>query len=175
MPDPRVDALTQLVGRVEGAACWLARLATRAALVGGMAGLVLWWFVAGDRIPDWWQGTASSVLVLAVCGAPALWLLNVRSGLTDLVELPDRLSGVATRRAGAFRKGERIEAPDGGLLGAVRSVRSVVRDYGDVAGSWGTVAQLVAPSFWLLTVAALGAVPVVVLLAAVAALVNGSS
>lgn len=170
MPDARLESLTRLVARVEGAACWLARMAGRAALVGGGAGLVLWWFVAGDRLTDWWQGTASSLLVLAVCSAPALWLLNVRFALIGLVELPDTLGGVATRRASGWRARGPVERPDGGLLGAVRSVRAVVRDYGDVAGSWGTVAQLVVPSFWLLTLAALAAVPVVAVLAAVAAL-----
>jgi hypothetical protein len=53
-------------------------------------------------------------------------------------------------------------------------VGGVLRDYGDVAGSWGTVAQLVAPSFWLLTLAAFVAVPVLAVVAAVAALVNAS-
>lgn len=170
MPDPRLEALSRLVARVEGAACWLARLAGRGALVGGGAGLVLWWFLTGERITEWWQGTASSLLVLTVCLAPALWLLNVRFALVGLVELPDTLGGVATRRAGRWRAPGRVERPDGGVLGAVRSVRAVVRDYGDVTGSWGTVAQLMVPSFWLLTLAALAAVPVVAVLAAVAAL-----
>ena len=167
-----MEALARLVARVEGAACWLARLAGRGALVGGGAGLVLWWFLAGAWLTDGWQGTASSLLVLAVCVAPTLWLLNVRFSLVRLVELPDTLGGVATRRAGGLRARGRAERPDGGVLGAVRSVRAVVRDYGDVAGSWGTVAQLVVPSFWLLTLAALAAVPVVAVLAAVAALVD---
>ena len=172
MSDPRVEALAQLVARVEGAACWLARVAIRAALAGGTAGLVLWWFAAGERIADWWQGTASSLLVLALCLAPAAWLLNVRGGMVELVELPDTLGGVARRRAAGLRTRARAEAPQGGLLGAVRSVRGVLRDYGDVVGSWGTVAQLVSPSFWLLTLAAFAAVPVLAVVAAVAALVG---
>ena len=138
---------------------------------GAAAGFVLWWVVVGDRLGDWWQGTAASALVLVLCLAPAAWLLNVRFALHELVELPDRLAGVATRRAGPLRASDPPVRPQGGALGAVRSVRAVVRDYGDVAGSWGTVAQLLVPSFWLLTVAALVAVPVVMLLAAVAALV----
>ncbi len=166
MPDPRVDAVAQLVAHVEGAACRLARVATKATLAGGTTAIVLWWFAAGDRLTDWWQGTLASAVVLVLCVAPAIWLLHVRSALVELVELPETLSGVATRRAGRLRAGGRAEAPDGGLLGAVRSVRDVVRDYGDVVGSWGMVAQLLAPSFWLLTLAALAAVPVVVLLAA---------
>ena len=175
MPDPRVQAVAQLVGRVEGAACWLARVATRTAVAGLAAGLALWWFTAGDRVTDWWQGSAASLLVLALCVAPAAWLLNVRIALVDLVELPDTLSGVATRRAGGLRRREPAEAPETGLLGAVRAVRGVVRDYGDVVGSWGTVAQLLAPAFWLLTLAAFASVPVVALLAAVAALVSSST
>ena len=172
MPDPRVEAVAQVVGRVEGAACWLARLATRAALAGAAAGLVLWWFAAGERITDWWEGTAWSLLVLLLCVAPAAWLLNVRTAMVELVELPETLTGVARRRSDGFRAGDRVEPPEGGLLGAVRSVRGVLRDYGDVVGSWGTVVQLVAPSFWFLTLAALAAVPVVAVLAAVAALVG---
>ena len=175
MPDPRAEVLAGLVSRVEGAACWLARLATRAALAGAAAGVVLWWFAVGERATDWWQGTATAALVLVLCLAPALWLLNTRNGLVELVELPDTLRGVAARRAGSRAAGARPPRPAGGLLGAVRSVRGVLRDYGDVAGSWGTVAQLLAPSFWVLTFAAFVAVPVVVVLAGVAALVNAAS
>jgi hypothetical protein len=167
MPDSRVEAVGQVVTRVEGAACWLARLTTRAALAGGAAGLVLWWLIAGERITEWWQGTAASLLVLALCLAPAVWLVNVRSAMVELVELPETLSGVARRRVG-----DRPARPDGGLLGAVRSVRGVLRDYGDVVGSWGTVAQLVVPSFWVLTLAALAAVAVLCVLAVVAALLG---
>jgi len=56
----------------------------------------------------------------------------------------------------------------------VRAVRGVMRDYGDVAGSWGTLVQLVAPSFWVLTVAAFAAVPVLAVIAAVAVLVDNA-
>lgn len=172
MPDPRLEALAGMVARVEGAACWLARVATKAAIVGGAAGVVLWWIVAGDRLDDWWQGTLASVLVLALSVAAAAWLLNVRFALLDLVELPDKLSGVAARRSGRLRGVSPVDRPDGGVLGAVRSIRGIVRDYGDVVGSWGTIAQLVVPWFWLLTVAAFVVVPVVVVLAALAGLVE---
>ena len=175
MPDPRTEAFAGLVSRVGGAACWLARLAARAALAGAAAGVVLWWFTVGERATDWWQGTAAAALVLILCLAPGLWLLNFRNGLVGLVELPDTLRGVAARRGGSIRAGARPPRPEGGLLGAIRSVRGFLRDYGDVAGSWGTVAQLLAPSFWVLTLAAFVAVPVVVVLAAVAGLVNAAS
>jgi hypothetical protein len=168
VPDARLDALTGVVAKTEGAACWLARLATRAAVVGAIGGAALWWFTMGDRVDDWWRGTAASLLALAVCLAPAAWLLNVRLALHDLVELPDKLSGVATRRM------SRPPAPDrprGGVREAARSIHGLVSDYGDVMGSWGTVAQLVVPTFWFLTLAALSAVPVVVALAAIASLV----
>ena len=167
--DPRVQAVARLVARVEGAARRLARGATTAALVGGVAGLLLWWVSAGDRITDRWQGTAASVLVLVLGLAPAGWLLTVRFALHGLLELPEKLGGVAARRTASL--GVEPPAPSSpGLVGALRSVRGVVRDYGDVVGSWATVAQLVAPSFWLLTVAALAAVPLLVVVAAVAAL-----
>ena len=165
-----MQALAGLVARVEGAARWLAWVATRAAGVGGAAGALLWWVAASERIVDWWQGTAVSVLVLALCLAPALWLLNVRMSLLGLVELPETLSGVAARRMARTPAGARPPAPKGGVLGAMRSIWGIVRDYGDVTGSWGAVAQIVAPPFWLLTVVAFLAVPVVVLLALVAAL-----
>lgn len=172
MPDPRLEALTGMVARVEGAACWLARLATRGAIVGGGAGILLWWVAAGHRVDDWWQGTLASLLVLALCAAAPAWLVNVRSALHHLVELPEKLSSVTTRRAAHLRGGSPPERPDGGALQAVRSVRGVLSDYGDVVGSWGTVAQLLVPSFWLLTLAALIAVPVLAVVAAVAGLVH---
>lgn len=150
--------------------CWLARLATRAAVVGAAAGAALWWFVAGDRVGEWWRGTAGSLLVLVLCLAPSLWLTNVRFALLDLVELPEKLSGVADRR---LRSRPAPQRPETGTLGTIRSVRDILQDYGDVAGSWGTVAQLVVPGFWVLTVVALAAVPVLVLAALVAGLVGG--
>ncbi len=170
-PDPRVQAVAGLVARVEGAARWLAWFATRAAGVGGLAGIAMWWLAAGDSVGDWWRGTARSVLMLALCLAPALWLINVRMSLLGLVELPETLSGVAARRMRRTPADARPPAPAGGALGAVRSLWGILRDYGDVAGSWGTVAQILAPSFWLFTVVALVAVPVVVVLALAAALV----
>jgi hypothetical protein len=170
-PGPRVQAVAGLVSRVEGAARWLAWLATRAACVGGVAGIALWWFSAGEGVDQWWQGTAGSVLVLVLCLAPALWLANVRMTLLGLLELPETLSGVATRRMpGRAGPAARPPAPAGGALGAVRSIWGIVRDYGDVAASWGAVAQILAPPFWLLTVVALLGVPLVTALALVAAL-----
>jgi len=173
MPDPRVEALARMVARVEGGACWLARLALRTAVVGGIAGALVWWVTMGDRVDEWWQGTASSLLVLGLCLVPAAWLVNVRFALTDLVELPDKLSGVATRRAGRLKGRPQPDRPDGGALGAARSIWEVVRDYGDVVGSWGTVAQLLAPPFWVLTAVSFVVVPVLVVVAAIAAAVSG--
>ena len=162
-----------MVARIEGKARWLARLATKAAALGGAAALVLWWVIAGDRVTEWWQGTASSLLVLALVLAPAAWLANVRFALLELVELPDKLAGVATRRVTSVggRREAPPEPPEGGPLGTARSVWGVLRDFGDVAGAWGAVAQLAAPTFWLLTVAALVAVPVVTVVAVVAVVV----
>ena len=165
-----MQAVAGLVARVGGAARWLAWFATRVAAVGGAAGIALWGLTAGDRLTDWWQGMAGSVLVLALCLAPALWLVNVRMSLLGLLELPETVSGVAARRMGRTPANARPPAPAGGAIGAVRSIWGVVRDYGDVAGSWGAVAQILAPPFWLLTVVALLAVPLVVVLALVAAL-----
>jgi hypothetical protein len=168
--DPRVQAVAGLVARVEGAARWLAWLATRAAGVGGVAGVALWWLVAGARVGEWWQGTAGSVLVLALCVAPALWLVNVRMSLLGLLELPETLAGVAARRVRRAPSDGKPPAPAGGAIGALRTTWGAVRDYGDVAGSWGAVAQVLAPPFWLLTAVALLAVPLMVVLALVAAL-----
>ena len=167
--DPRVEALGRLVGRIDGAARRLARAATTAAAAGGVAGLALWWLTIGDRVTDVWEGTAASLVVLALCLAPSAWLVNVRFAIHGLLELPETLGGVASRRAASLRAETREEPPEG-LWGSVRTVRGVVRDYGDVMGSWATVAQLLAPSFWLITVAALVAVPVLVVLAALAGL-----
>lgn len=169
--DPRLEAFGRLVGRIEGAARRLAGAATTAAAVGGVAGLALWWLVSADRVTDVWQGTAVSLVVLALCLAPSAWLLNVRFAIHGLLELPGTLGEVASRRTASLRAAPPAEEPPAGLWGSARTVRGVVRDYGDVVGSWGTVAQLLAPTFWLLTVAALVAVPVLVVLAAVAGLV----
>ncbi len=173
MSDPGLERLAGLVARVEGAACWLARMATRAAIVGGVAGALLWWVAAGDRITTWWRGTGGSLLVLALCLAPAAWLVNLRMALLELVELPEKLGGVATRRVGRLRdRRPSPDRPEGGPLGAARSVWDAVRDYADVVGAWGTVAQMVVPWFWFVTAVAFAAVPVVVVVAGVALLVD---
>ena len=172
-PDPRLQALAGVLATVSAKVCWLARLATRAAVVGAVAGALLWWVVAADRVDDWWQGTVASLLVVALCLAAPLWLLNVRFALLGLLELPEKLGGVAGRRGAQLRGRPAAERPAGGALGALRSIRDIVRDYADVAGSWGTVAQLVVPTFWILTVAALGAVPVLVVAAVIAGLIAG--
>ena len=167
MVDSRLEVLARVVGRVEGKACRLARLATRVAVVGAVAGLVLWWVVAGEGVTDWWRGTVASLLVLALLLAPAAWLVNVRFALLELVELPEKLAGVATRRAGRLRTGPPAERPpDEGPLVAARSLWGVLRDYGDVVGAWGAVAQLVPPPFWIITGLAVLAVPVLVVVAA---------
>ena len=170
MTDPRLEAVGRLVAVVDGPARRLARVATRAAAAGGVAGLLLWWVAAGDRVADRWDGTVASLLVLVLCVAPAAWLLNVRFALHGLLELPETLGGVAARRSAPFRDVPRPPPPRG-LWPTVQAVRGIVRDYRDVVGSWATVAQLLAPSFWLLTVVALAMVPVVVVAAAIAGLV----
>ncbi len=177
MPDPRVEALARMVSRAKGAVCWLARLATRVAVVGGVAGALLWWIEGRPLIGDWWEGTAASLFLLVLCLAPAAWLLYVRLALLELVELPEKLTGVAARRIGQLGTGHlhvdaEPERPKGGVVGGVRSVRGIVRDYGDVVGSWGAVAQLLLPTFWFISAAALAAVPILVLMAVTAGLVE---
>ena len=100
--------------------------------------------------------------------------MNVRFALLELLELPEKLGGVATRRTATLRgdAASPVERLDGGPLGAARSVWGVLRDSADVIGAWGAVAQLVAPPFWLLTAVAFVAVPVVVFVAIVAGLVR---
>ena len=127
-------------------------------------------WLPGDRVADRWDGTVASLLVLVLCVAPAAWLLNVRFALHGLLELPETLGGVAARRSAPFRDVPRPPPPRG-LWPTVQAVRGIVRDYRDVVGSWSTLAQLLAPSFWLLTVVALAMVPVVVVAAAIAGLV----
>ncbi len=82
MPDPRVERVAALVGRVEGAACWMAGEATRAGLAGGLGGVVLWWFAAGERVGVWWQAAVVSVLVLLVG-----WMVFARLERTVLKEI----------------------------------------------------------------------------------------
>jgi hypothetical protein len=163
-PERQPDAAA-VVARVEGAACWVAGVATKGSAAAGAAGLVLWWLAAGGRVTGWWHGTLLSALVLVACLAPAEWLMNVRFAMVELVELPETLRGVAVRRAGGLRG--RAVTPARGVPAAVRSVRDAVRDYGDVTGSWGAVAQVVTPAFWFLTAAALAAVPVLAAVAVV--------
>ncbi len=185
-PDPRLAKLSAVVVRVEGATRRLARLVTAAAVVGGASGLALWWATDGRRIHDLGQSTAASLVVLVLCLVPAAWLLNVRFSLLALLELPGKLGGVTMRRGPELVRRARREMPaehraDGGprlppgRLAAARALRGLVRDYGDVVGSWATVTQLVTPTFWALTALALLAVPILVAVAAVAGLLAAFS
>ncbi|MDQ6797924.1 MAG: hypothetical protein M3256_11420 [Actinomycetota bacterium] len=169
-----------LVARVDGTARWLARLATAAALVGGVAGLVLWWSASGRGVHHLGQEAVLSLLVLALCLVPAGWLLNVRFALLALLELPQKLGEVTMRHASQLlgpagsvpeRNAGSVPERGAGPLGALGSLRGMVRDYGDVVGSWATVSQLVTPGFWALTALALVAVPILVIVAAIAGLV----
>jgi len=170
-----VARLEALVARVDSTARWLARLVTVAAFAGGVAGLVLWWSASGRRTHHLGQDAAVSLVVLAVCLVPAVWLLNVRLSLLALLKLPQKLGEVTMRRSthlsGPPRGAGSVPERSAGRLAALGSLRSVVRDYGDVVGSWATVSQLVTPGFWALTAFALLAVPILVAAAAVAGLV----
>ncbi len=170
MPDAR-EQLASAITRVGGPLCWLARFVTSAAVCGSALGVLLWWIMAAERIGDWWIGTLEALILLALLLAPAAWLLNVRLALKSLVELPAKLQDVADRRGPQLRhlKGQR---PRGGAIAAMRSIRGVAADYGEVVGSWGVVAQLVTPSFWLLTSAALLSVPVLAALCLIAGFVR---
>ncbi len=178
--DPRLARVVGLVARVEGTAKGVARLATLAAIAGAVGGLVLWGTTTGHRVDDDQEGTVVALLVLVLCLAPAVWLVNVRFSLLALLELPGKLSGVTVKRGTQLLGAPRLDLPatgsvpvrKTGRLATIRSLRGVVRDYGDVVGSWATVAQLLAPTFWALTVLALLAVPVVIALAALAGLVK---
>jgi len=185
-PDPRLAKLGAVVTRVDAATRRLARLATAAAVVGAASGTVLWWYTAGRQIADLGHRTAASLVVLAVCLVPAGWLLYVRLCLLSLVKLPAKLGGVATRRGAELMGTARPETATGGgantdlvaspgRLAKARTLRGLARDYGDVVGSWATVAQLVTPTFWALTALALLAVPILVAVAAMAGLVAAFS
>ena len=176
MVDARLEVLAGVVARVEGKARWLARLATRAAVPGGAAALVLWSATAGGRLTEWWQGTVASLLVLALFAAPGVaGVRAVRAAGASRVAGEAGGRGVEAGRPTAGRpaanrrpgRAARWRTARRGAVGV-----GVLRDYGDVVGAWGAVAQLAVPWFWLLTAAALLAVPVVVVLAAVAGLLT---
>ncbi|MGI9022943.1 MAG: hypothetical protein ACR2HV_06895 [Acidimicrobiales bacterium] len=93
--------------RAERAARATARLATVAAVAGGVAGVLLWASTAGHRIDDDGRGALVSLLVLALCLAPAGWLLNVRFSLLALLDLPATVAGVAVRRGTPVLPGPR--------------------------------------------------------------------
>ncbi len=173
--DAGAARVTALVARVERTTRGLSRLVTVAAVAGGLGGAVLWWSTSGSHIHDLGRGAAVSLVVLGVCLVPAGWLLNVRLALLALLKLPAKVGEVAMRRGtqlmGTTRRGPSVAEHRVGRLAAVGSLRSAVRDYGDVAGSWATVAQLVTPTFWALTALALLAVPILVVVGAVALLV----
>jgi len=167
--------ITAVVTRVERTTRRLSGLVTVVAVAGGLAGVLLWWSTSGSRIHHLDRRAAASLVVLGVCLVPSGWLLNVRFALLALLRLPATLGDVATRRGtqlvGATGRGPSVGEYQAGWLATVGSLRGAVRDYGDVVGSWATVAQLVTPTFWALTALALLAVPILVAVAAAATLV----
>jgi len=180
MSDPRLATLNTVMARVEAATRGLTRLVTVAAVAGASAGLVLWWSTVGHVMGRPGHSAVVAVFVLGLCLAPAAWLLNVRTAMLALLGLPAKVSGVVARR-GAQLAGARQGAPGAavpiveartGRLAAVRTIRTAVRDYGDVTGSWARLGQLLTPTFWVLTGLALVAVPVLVAVAAIAGLME---
>jgi hypothetical protein len=166
MSDDQPRRLAAAIERIAGPASWFVRVVTRAAGLALVPAVIVWWVGAADGLGDWWRGTLASILALVLLALPALWLVNVRLAVTSLLALPDALEDVATRRVGEVRS-RGIERPRGGLLGTMRTIRSVAQDYGTIVGGWGLVVQLVTPWFWLLTAVALAAVPVLWLAALV--------
>ncbi|CAA9214214.1 MAG: hypothetical protein AVDCRST_MAG50-356 [uncultured Acidimicrobiales bacterium] len=149
---PGPDGVARLLGRARMPARFLMVVATVAALAGGVGGLLLWAVLSAPRLFDWFEGTLTSVISLVLLLLPAGWLVFVRFTLAELVELPTKLGEVARRRGGQLR---RVPRPPEGPGGAARSVYRAARDYAEVTGGWGLVAQLATPWFWALTVAAL--------------------
>lgn len=168
-PRERGERLAAAVNAIRVPVRWLARTATLLAMVAAVAAVVIWWIAAGQRTAAWWEGTVRSLLVLAVLLLPALWLVNLRMALLGVLELPSKLGDITRHRAPQLRR-VRVERPQGGMRGALRSVRGLVGDYGEVTGSWGLVMQLVTPWFWFLTVAAVVAAPLLALAAVVSGL-----
>ncbi|MGI8776977.1 MAG: hypothetical protein ACR2LJ_06225 [Acidimicrobiales bacterium] len=172
--------MNTVMARVEAATRGLARLATVAAIAGGSAGLVLWWSTVGHAVGRPGHSTVVAVLVLGLCLAPAGWLLNVRAAMLALLGLPAKVSGVVARRGAQLAATRRRPAgaavpvveESTGRLATVRTIRTAVRDYGDVTGSWARLGQVLTPTFWVLTGLALLAVPVLVAVAAVAGLME---
>jgi len=76
---------------------------------------------------------------------------------------------------GTARPVPEVRTASTGWLAAARSLHAAFRDYGDVAGSWARLAQLLTPTFWFLTGLALLAVPLLVIAAAIAGLVGALS
>lgn len=177
--------------RVEQAIRRLARLIAIAAAIAGGAGLLLWWSTVGHRVGRPGSSTAGVVVVALLCLAPAAWLVNVRLALLGLLEIPEKLSGVTARRGAQLLGSPLMSSPQAGAatarpvpeertgstgwLAAARSLHAAFGDYGDVAGSWARLAQLLTPTFWVLTGLALLAVPLLVIAAAIAGLIGAIS
>ena len=153
MSEP-VEIVGRPSDRLRAVLSFAARMATRASITSGIAATLIWWNIGSRRVGDWPGGTLRSLLVLALLLAPAAWLLNVRVALTSVRDLPGTLQDVARRRGPQLRDAlsDPYASPS---FPSVRSGGRAIRDYGDVAGSWATVAQIVTPQFWLFTVAAL--------------------
>lgn len=166
MTDPRQDRLADLILRVRGGVSWLARFATGMAVVGGLAGALLWAVITGG------SGGLGAIVLIVVLLAPAAWLLNVRFAFRALLGLPAKL-GTVGERLRSDRSGDagRDERPTGSMVVVARSVHGAVREYDDLLGSWAAVAQMVSPWFWFLTVLACLAVPVLVVVSLIAALI----
>lgn len=165
------------------AARWLGRQATRGAVIGAVAGLVLWWVLSGSKALGGEGIRLGTIVSLVLLLAPAAWLLNVRAAVRDLAELPARLQSLVRRRVDQGRGllGSDPDAARGvidvdtgaiGPVDATRAVRSAVVDYRDLVGASARVGQMLSPGFWLLTIVAVAAVALLSLVAPLALLVH---
>ena len=173
----RTARVETAIHRAARPARWLSRFLGRAAIAGVVAAAILWWFGFRDELSDGGTGVAESLVAAGLLLVPAVWLLNARAAFRNLAELPETATGLARRGADQLRRppapARAAPQPQGrSVPGAARSVFAAVREAGDLLAGRALVAQLAAVPFWLLTLFALLAVPVLALFALIAVIAD---
>jgi hypothetical protein len=115
-----------------------------------------------------------AIVIAVVLAVPAWWLRHAGETFGDLLRLPQQLQGLKDGTAPVTVR-PRDLAPGrlrrGGLVGAVRTVRTTVEEVADAIGPVSSVVEVVAPTFWLWTAAAAVIAVAAGLVATIAALV----
>ncbi len=145
VPESVITAARRVVGPAAavGRAC---RLLAIAALAGGSTTAATIGLGAVGRTL---AGLVVTVIAAVILGAPGWWLRQAGKVLAEVADLPDWLASATDVPRIPVRNRADLEAlRDGGIVGAVRTIRSTITEVTDYLGPASSIVAVASPAFW---------------------------